>query len=313
MSKLAKVIGKNGILTAVAIDLLGILVSFLVDTNITNAMLAKLVFLTYCVRFELICILLVLCLAYFCGYIYAKYPDSRREKLWTLFGSLVLGLCISASPLLHYAKARYFYFNRQLYQYEAQKKYLNDAIAHYRNEQWDECLKDLNMAQAFYSDNKFTNKLADRMKENITFVHDYSNNLFELYIRPSRSVITYESFHCAHTLSKLYPQKYQLIFDDYFARLMDAELAYSDLYKAVQKDDYSTCHSLIMEHGWFWFEPTLNARFSYDNEKYIMPLLHQYVDNEDMNDGIERLEKYWLGENGKQIFATNFEVYAEDK
>ena len=127
MSRLAKVIGKNGILTAAAVDLAGILVSFLIDANITNTMLAKLVFLTYCVRYELIVLLFLLGFVYLCVYIYTAAPDGeRRGALLTLLVPVLLGLSLAASPLLHYAKARYFYFNRQLYQYEAQKKYIKD-------------------------------------------------------------------------------------------------------------------------------------------------------------------------------------------
>ena len=66
MSKLAETVGKKSFAVAASIDILGILVSFLIDVNVTNTTVAKIIFLSYCVRYELISTLFIDTWLYLC-------------------------------------------------------------------------------------------------------------------------------------------------------------------------------------------------------------------------------------------------------
>ncbi len=313
MSKFVEIVGKKSFAAAVSIDILGILVSFLIDLNITNSVFAKVIFLTYCVRYELIWILFLLILAYIYAQILIKHPQNRRQLFWVLFIPLVIALGISYPRLKRYAIARYFYLDRELYQYEAQKAYLNKAIEYYNNQHWEESITYIQKAQELYPDNRNTRRIGKKIVNNATLVQAYAEKLYDIYIKPTESAITYESFHCARTISNSYPQKYRLLFDEYFFTLQDAIRAYPQLFEAVHTGDYSKCHELIMANGWCWFEPKVYEIFSCDKEAYVMPRLHQYFDDEDPETGKERIEHYWLGIDCDSEYKDNYEAYARER
>ena len=312
MSKLAETVGKKSFAVAASIDILGILVSLLIDVNVTNTTLAKIIFLSYCVRYELIWTLFFLILGYIYAQILIKHPQNRRQLIWVLFIPLVIALGISYPRLKRYAIARYFYVDRELYQFEAQKAYLNKAIDCYNNQHWEESVTYIQKAQELYPDNRYARRIGNKIVNNVTFVQSYADKLYDIYIKPTEPVISYESFHCARTISNACPQKYQLLFDEYFAKLQDAISAYPQLYEAVQANDYAQCHELIMANGWCWFEPKLYEIFSYDKEKYVMPRLHQYIE-EDSKTGMERMENYWLGIDHDIEYKDYYEAYARER
>jgi hypothetical protein len=95
--------------------------------------------------------------------------------------------------------------------------------------------------------------------------------------------------HKLHICSNLNPSEYKHHYDAHMAEIKEAIDNYPKLYQALAEDDYSSCQNLIKIYGDVWFENIVKDKLLHDNRKYIMELLHQYLDNEDCIRGQKRL------------------------
>ena len=147
MSKLTKMIGKKSLIAGTSLDLLGILLSFLINANLTNDLFLKIVLFCYCVRFELIVLLLFSALFFlFSRFLKsAKYVSPALCLGMTLL--IVVAMSFSIKPAKRYIIARYYYFNNNFYTDETQKRFLDKAQNHMSNNEWDLCVQSLSQAE----------------------------------------------------------------------------------------------------------------------------------------------------------------------
>lgn len=296
MSNVAKKIGKKSLIAAVALDLIGILISFLVNANLTNVVLLRIVLFCYCIRFELIAILIIL--VFF--YIFFLFLKNARKVNPSLFSILILLIIVafvfSFRPIRQFVIARYYYFNNSFYKNESQDRFLINATFQLIEKNWDLVEKNLEQADGLYPESNFTIRISNAFEE-LNNINKYGDQLHESYIKPITPEIALNKFRCAQTLYTLYPKKYGTEYLELRDSVVTAINTYKRLYESIDMEDYKECRELILKYGWCWFEPIINEKLSYDNEAKVMEWLNQYIGNEDLYSAQKRLETNWFGKD----------------
>ncbi len=310
MSKLASILGTKSLIIAAIVDLAGIIVSFLIDVNLTNTLLERIVFMAYCVRYELIIFFIFTIIGIIYIYILKRFPTQRKQLALILFCPIFISL-ICTSPLWkRYVISRFVYFKWELYQFESQKRYLNKAIDCYDQRNWEESIRYLTKAQDLYDDCIYTNKKGTIIRENVAMVNTFCGCLEDLYIKPIKqnNNITIASFLTAQTLYKIHPAKYKELYNDYSQKVSSAIDVYNELYKSIEVNDIERCKELVSAYGWCWFEPNIYNVLSNSKDQETLIYLRQYTNNEDISIAQKRLTKYWFrDENNDNICYKDFE------
>lgn len=296
MSNAAKIIGKHSFIAATALDLLGILISFFFNANLTNDILLRIVLFCYCIRFELIVVLIILITCYLLIHFLKSARNVNPMLFFGITMLIIVAFVFSIKPTKQYIIARYYYFNNKLYKDESQKRFLDNAQNYLKNNEWKLCKENLAQANALYPDGYYSSKISKALNEVDLFI-SYGESLHDSYIEPATSEIPLNTFKCSQTLCNFYPSKYKpeyLLLRD---SVITAINSYQLLYKAVAAEDYEDCRTLISHYGWCWFEPTVHDRLSYDNESIVMKWLNQYIGNEELYSAQSRMARVWFGED----------------
>ena len=302
MSKIKDIVSKNRVVTALILDSIGLIISFLVNTNLTNIFLARIALFFYCIRFELIFILIILIILQIHNYLVSKQLGYFKIVLSCLFFiPLIVLSVIYFKPIRQLIVARYYYFNNGYYVEESQKFFLDRASECIDKREWDNSIKYFNLAKEVYPN-------ADNIKkidENITnseMCVKYCTQLFDSYVKPDKNHISKNSYECAKVLNQLNPSTYGYLLKDYNDSIRLALAAYPSLYSSYENGNYKDCRDLILRYGWFWFEPIVRERLSYDNEKFVMSHLGEYLSNEDSYSAQCRLIGAWISNDSIDLY-----------
>lgn len=297
MSNLKDFFKKKGFITALVLDLAGIICSFLINTNLTNIFLARIALFFYCIRFELIALLVVLIIGYVYYYLFKTYYVTCKKALYfILIIPIVISLAVSYRPLRQLVIARYYYFNNNYYIEESQYYFLSKTSDYINKREWDKSIKYLNLAKEVYPDAYNIDKI-DESITNTNLCLIFCQQLYNSYIKPNKNHITRNTYECAKVLYKLNPSQYDNLYNSYNDSIKIALDAYPLLYDSYNSGNYNDCRELILKYGWFWFEPTVNEIFTYDNEGYVMSHLKDYLSNEDPISAQQRLLRAWMIED----------------
>lgn len=293
MSNVAKKIGKKSLIAAVILDLIGILISFLVNANLTNVVLLRIVLFCYCIRFELIAILIILVFFYF-FFLFLKNARKVKPSLYLgLILFIIIAIVFSYRPIRQFVIARYYYFNNRLYEDESQKRFLDNATTQMNDYNWDLAIGNLSKANALYPNSYYSTTITNAIDE-FNFYIAFGERLHETYIRPVTSRMPLNKYKCAQSLFYLYPIKYKREYLELRDSVVSAINAYPQLYNAFDNEDYEECRELIIRHGWCWFEPLVYDRLTSFNDSIFIERLNQYIGNEDSYSAQKRLVTNWV-------------------
>ena len=287
---------EKGLIATIVLGLLGIVLPPIISPYITNVFLAKIVLLLYCIRFELITILLLIALIFlFSCFLKSAKKVSRLLYIGTTL-VILAAIALSIKPAYRYCQARYFYYiTKALYKDESQKHFLDKAKSHMNAHEWELGVQDLTQANALYKESYYKSEINDAIDE-AKLIISFGELLHNSYVKPVANIIPLNSFKCAQELSCLYPSKYE---KEYMALRDSVELAidsYQKLYDAVEDEDYEASRELILRYGWCWFEPMVWKKLSYDKEESVMKWLKQYIGAEDLYTAQSRIETNWFEE-----------------
>ena len=296
MSNTAKIIGKHSFIAATALDLLGILISFFFNANLTNDILLRIVLFCYCIRFELIVVLIILITSYLLIQFFKSARKVNPMLFFVITMLIIVAIVCSVKPTRQYIIARYYYFNNKLYKDESQKRFLDNAQNYLDNNEWNLCKENLTQANALYPDSYYSSQISKALNKVDLYI-SYGEILHNSYIEPTTSGIPLNTFKCSQTLCIFYPSKYETEYLLLRDSVKTAINAYQLLYKAVAAEDYEDCRALISHYGWCWFEPTVHDRLSYNNESKVMEWLNQYISNEELYSAQSRMARVWFGED----------------
>ena len=295
MSVTSKKVKNNSFIVAIVVDLLMFLVSFFVNTNLSNSLLLKIVFFCYCFRFELIFFFVLALFTILFTFFLKKIGTVNTKISLGMILLFVVAALFSIKPAKQYAKARYYYINNKYYQDESQKRFLDKAQKNMDSNEWKSCVQNLSRAKELYPEGYYTTEIDWAIDEAI-FYMAYGERLYETYIKPVSGRMSLNKFKCAQTLSGLYPDRYEREFLKMCDSVSLAINTYPQLYKEVSSGNYKKCRELILRYGWCWFEPTLCDKLSYDNE-IVMEWLNQYFDAGQIYDDQSRMVKIWFCED----------------
>lgn len=302
MSKIKNIIGKKGFVTALTLDLIGLIISFLVNTNLTNIFLARIALFFYCIRIELIFILIILIIIQIYNYWVSKHLGYLNKGLSYLFFIPLIIMSIAYfKPIRQLVVARYYYYNNGYYVEESQKFFLDKASECIDKREWNNCIKYFNLAKEVYP-NATNIEFIDENITNTQICIKFCTQLFNSYIKPDKYHISKNSYECAKVLNQLNPSTYGYLLKNYNDSIRLALAAYPSLYSSYENGNYKECRDLILRYGWFWFEPIVKDKLSYDNEKFVMSHLGEYLSGEEYYLGQFRLISAWGGNDSLYLF-----------
>ena len=296
MSKIKSIFRKKGFITALILDVMGLLISFLVNANLTNLILVKIALFCYCIRFELITLFILLILFYIYYYFSEKYSDTFKYSSVSFSLPILAALAFYYIPIRQFMKARYYYFNNNYYIDESQQYFFDKALECVDNKEWENSLRYFELAKKLYPNAYNIEKINDFERESELYIM-YCSQLYDSYIKPSLNHIYKNAYDCAKVLHIIYPTKYDYIYRNYNDSIKKAIEAYPSIYESCKSGDYQECRSLILRYGWLWFEPILYEKLSYDYEDYVMKHLKEYLSHEDPHAAQCRIISSWISKD----------------
>ena len=201
--------GKNGLIAALIIDIIGIVLSHLITQNITNTTLYRIVYSLSCIQHELFMLLLALTLIILYYYI-VRTINKKHGSAFSYFIviiPLIVALISSCHEAVMFAKARYYYFNNELYKAESQLVPIRNAEKLYQDRDWEKCYAALNNAIKIYPNGYFTYRLQNAA-DFVRRIIEYENFMYETWVLKQDNNPTKDSYRCVRWLNDLNPHKY---------------------------------------------------------------------------------------------------------
>jgi hypothetical protein len=271
----------------ILLDASGLLLSLFSIESIDNTRLKLIVHLCQAFRTELILLMILLfCGFYFIPFAYRHFRTTDTFNRLICISSILTAVVLFSPYAVKYAKARYYYFNNNILESHAQFGAIEKGVNLLKEGQYDLAIEEFNLVEQFSTVSKFNNVI-ESYKQEIELSMKAADYLYCNFVIDNKDIE--DKTHKLHICSNLNPSEYKHHYDAHMAEIKEAIDNYPKLYQALAEDDYSSCQNLIKIYGDVWFENIVKDKLLHDNRKYIMELLHQYLDNEDCIRGQKRL------------------------
>ncbi len=277
----------------ISIDALGILLSLFSIDSFDNIKLKFIIHLCQAFRTELILLLILLfCVFFFIPFAYRHYLITDRFNKFLCISAVLVAAVLFYPYVLKYAKARYYYFNNNILESHAQFSAIEKGLNFLRDGEYNMAKDEFNLVNQFSASSKYNNIVQTYMYE-IGLNINTTEYIYENFVVNNEDLE--DKAYKLHACVNLNPSEYRYYYESLMTEINDAINNYPKLYQALAEDNYLTCRELINTYGDVWFEKIVKEKLLHDNKKYIMNLLHQYLDNENCISGQQRLKsKYNL-------------------
>lgn len=276
---------------AFVIDIIALLISFISLESVSSSFFYKILYCIKSIRFELIVILLAVCIWIVIRYIFAR--QSPFLNVFMVCALVYTGLV--AEPLfVSLAKGRYYYYNERLYQMNLQSYPLEHANNAFNRKEYSRALEQYKLALEV-SPHSRVNKTIEQRMNSITQHRSIAEKLFDqLHINGFEQRVSVDQLNTLYFCYYLTNDLFYKDHIDYYEKIIrDAIANYAELYDACQNTDNQRIMALYNEYGWCFFEPGQQLYIEeYKNHK--MRRLTEFVLSEDCNRAQIRLKESWL-------------------
>lgn len=275
----------------ITIDAVGIIISLFSQDTFDNTKLKYIVHFCKAFRTELLLLLVLLfALFYFLPFVFRHFKASDWFNRMLCVSAIVASAVICYPTATRLVKARYYYFNNNIWESHAQFAALESGVEYLKQGEYELALNEFELVEKFSSTSKFTH-IVNAFKDDIKANTEASDYLYHNYVTDNPDFE--EKVQVMKVCAELNPNKYQHIHKSLMEKVQTAIDAYPSLYAALVSNDYRQCRELMKEHGDIWFEPIVKDKLLHDNRQYIMRLLHEYLDGEECIQAQRRLyDKY---------------------
>lgn len=276
----------------VSVDVIGLIMSLLSMDTFDNTTLKQMIHLCQAFRSELILLLiLVFTIFNFLPFAYRHFKETDRYNKTICLSAVIVTIIIFFPYTLRYAKARYYYFNNNIFQSHAQFSAIEKGVRYLKQGEYDLAQEEFNLVEQFSATSKYKH-IVSRYTEEIERNVESSEYIYKNFVIDNTN--TEDKLHKLRVCADLNPYLYKFAYTQMVEDIRNAINKYSDLYLAVNRNDYTQSRELIQEYGDIWFEPIVKEKLLHDNKTYILKLLHEYIENEDCTRAQQRLNtKYF--------------------
>lgn len=285
---------KIGLITGLVVDIIPIALSALADKNISNIGLRRLVLFFYSVRFELVCILLLLLFIVLVLPIF-KRLISRDKSYFNTSICVVLVLMALSSSLINvkriiYDRKVYYRNNYNL----AQIQYVpfSEANSLYFAGDFDRAAELYSLVVSLQKHGYYSIAASDKLKETLDII-SFRDNVFSLFHYVDGNDVDFTDFRGLQFLKNTFPGHYEYYYDLATNKVVNTISRYGELYEAVESNDLAQIHDLIETNGWCWFEKSLCEMFLSENSSGHTGKIKEYIYSESISDATDRLCKKW--------------------
>lgn len=276
----------------VSVDVLGLILSLFSMDTFDNTILKETIHICQAFRSEFILLLvLVFTVFNFLPFAYRHFKNTDRFNKIVCLSAIAVTIMIFFPYAIRYAKARYYYFNNNISESYAQFSAIEQGVRYLKQGEYDLAQEEFNLVEQFSASSKYkhiVNRYAKEIERNV----ETSEYIYKNFVVDNPNLE--DKLHKLRVCADLNPSLYKFAYTQKTEEVRDAIDKYSDLYQAVQRDDYSKSRELMQKYGDVWFEPIVKEKLLHDNKTYIMRLLHEYIDNEDCSRAQQRLNNKYF-------------------
>lgn len=284
----------KGLWIGIATDCIPIILSALAQNNLTNSTLRDITYFCYSIRFELVCILIILVSALLFMPILKRiwHMDTYKINFSIFITLVIIALSYSFINIKRIAVDRRNYFREDMYLAQTQIIPFREANKSYDNGDFEKA-RDLYEKVIKHQPNGYFSEPSTHRISQIDDLLVFRNSLFDVFDSNNQPIIRLTNYRGHEFLKGIFPGYFDFTFDTEKSRIEQAILKYESLYEAVANNDFTTTQALIKEYGWCWFEQTIWDKFSSGSQQYLMTIISEYLSAETLSSVQNRLYQKW--------------------
>lgn len=286
---------KRGLFVGIIANIFPIMLSALANENITNSLLRRIVLFCHSICFELVCTLIILLSILIIIPFLKRMAKSDPYYInVSLFSAIII--FILPTPLINIKRIIYdrmTFYNNEYYIAQAQYSPFKEGCMNFSKgyyEQARQCFVSVNDVNR----NGYYSAASEEKIRQIDNLCAYRDNIFNEIMNGNKSgIITLTEFRGIEYLNNSFPNYFDYYYDRESSSIVNAIREYPKLYEAVAINDLESSQQLIKDFGWCWFESIVSEKFLSGNRKYLLRILHDYIDSEPLSIAIARLCNKW--------------------